>query len=133
MLVFGRKAVGILVESGARPDGRLWLAVGIGINLAHAPTDIERPATSFAEHMAGPPPRPEDAVEILAARFEVLAQALGDAGLCADRRPAGPRAPMAWANAARRACPTARFPASPRAWTRTARCGFGWTTARWSA
>ncbi|THD59736.1 biotin--[acetyl-CoA-carboxylase] ligase [Phenylobacterium sp.] len=70
VLVFGRKAVGILVESGARGDGRLWLAVGIGVNLAHAPTDTERPATSFAEHMGGPPPRPLDALEVLATRFE---------------------------------------------------------------
>ena len=70
VLVFGKKAVGILVESGARPDGRLWLAVGIGVNLAHAPTDLERPATSFAEHMNGAPPKPADAVEVLAARFE---------------------------------------------------------------
>jgi BirA family transcriptional regulator, biotin operon repressor / biotin---[acetyl-CoA-carboxylase] ligase len=70
VLVFGRKAVGILLESGARPGGGLWLAVGIGVNLAHAPDDTERPATSFAEHMAGPPPEPEDALEVLAARFE---------------------------------------------------------------
>jgi BirA family biotin operon repressor/biotin-[acetyl-CoA-carboxylase] ligase len=70
VLVFGRKAVGILVESGSRPDGRLWLAVGVGVNLAHAPADTERPATSFAEHMAAPPPKPADAVEILATRFE---------------------------------------------------------------
>jgi BirA family biotin operon repressor/biotin-[acetyl-CoA-carboxylase] ligase len=68
--VFGRKAVGILVESGARADGRLWLAVGIGINLAHAPTDVDRPATAFAEHMAGRPPKPLDALEVLATRFE---------------------------------------------------------------
>jgi len=71
VLVFGTKAVGILVESGSRPDGRLWLAVGIGVNLAHAPTGTERPATSFAEHMAGPPPKPGDAIEVLARRFEV--------------------------------------------------------------
>jgi BirA family biotin operon repressor/biotin-[acetyl-CoA-carboxylase] ligase len=71
VLVFGKKAVGILVESGSRPDGRLWLAVGIGVNLAHAPTDTERPATAFAEHMAGPPPKPSDAIEVLADRFEV--------------------------------------------------------------
>src|SRR5882757_1318312 len=70
VLVFGRKAVGILVESGSRPDGRLWLAVGIGVNLAHAPGGTERPATSFAEHMPGPPPKPLDAVEVLAGRFE---------------------------------------------------------------
>ncbi|HLI67056.1 MAG TPA: biotin--[acetyl-CoA-carboxylase] ligase, partial [Caulobacteraceae bacterium] len=35
-----------------------------------APTDTERPATDFATHMAGPPPKPAEAVEILAARFE---------------------------------------------------------------
>jgi BirA family biotin operon repressor/biotin-[acetyl-CoA-carboxylase] ligase len=70
VLVFGRKAVGILVESGGRPDGRLWLAVGIGVNLAHAPTDTERPATAFADHMASPPPEPLEALEILATAFE---------------------------------------------------------------
>lgn len=70
VLIHGRKAVGILVESGARPDGRLWLAVGIGVNLANAPTDVDRPAAAFAEHMNGPPPSPADALEILASAFE---------------------------------------------------------------
>jgi BirA family biotin operon repressor/biotin-[acetyl-CoA-carboxylase] ligase len=70
VLVFGRKAVGILVESGGRPDGRLWLAVGIGVNLAHAPTDVERPATAFAEHMASGAPQPLEALEVLATAFE---------------------------------------------------------------
>ena len=69
LMVHGRKAAGILVESGARPDGTLWLAVGIGVNLARAPTEVERPATSFADHMAGPPPAPRDALEILARAF----------------------------------------------------------------
>jgi BirA family biotin operon repressor/biotin-[acetyl-CoA-carboxylase] ligase len=70
VLVHGRKAVGILVESGARPDGRLWLAVGIGVNLAHAPQDVERPATAFAEHMATRPPEPLAALDVLADAFE---------------------------------------------------------------
>lgn len=70
LLVHGRKAVGILVESGARPDGRLWMAVGIGVNLKHAPQNTERPATAFAEHMAAPPPSPADALEVLARAFE---------------------------------------------------------------
>lgn len=70
VVVHGRKAVGILVESGSRADGRLWLAVGIGVNLAHAPQDVERPATAFAEHMAGPPPEPGVALEVLASAFE---------------------------------------------------------------
>ncbi|WP_309643430.1 biotin--[acetyl-CoA-carboxylase] ligase [Phenylobacterium sp.] len=70
VLVHGRKAVGILVESGTRPDGALWLAVGIGVNLAHAPQDVERPATALADHMTVPPPAPLDALEVLASRFE---------------------------------------------------------------
>lgn len=70
VLVHGRKAVGVLVESGTRADGRLWLAVGIGVNLAHAPVAVDRPATAFAEHMATPPPAPLEALQILAARFE---------------------------------------------------------------
>ena len=70
VLIHGRKAVGILVESGTRPDGRLWLAVGIGVNLAHAPTDVERPATAFADHMAGPPPTPRAVLDVLAPAFE---------------------------------------------------------------
>jgi BirA family biotin operon repressor/biotin-[acetyl-CoA-carboxylase] ligase len=70
LLVHGRKAAGILVESGPRPDGRLWLAVGIGVNLADAPTDVERPATAFADHMASRAPMPLDALEILASAFD---------------------------------------------------------------
>lgn len=70
VLVHGRKAVGILVESGTRSDGRLWLAVGIGVNLKHAPQDVERPATAFADHMAGPPPQPGAALDVLAPAFE---------------------------------------------------------------
>jgi BirA family biotin operon repressor/biotin-[acetyl-CoA-carboxylase] ligase len=70
LMVHGRKAAGILVESGMRGDGRLWLAVGIGVNLARAPTDVERPATAFAEHMAGPAPAPADAMAILGRAFE---------------------------------------------------------------
>ena len=69
VMVYGDKAVGILVESGARPDGRLWLAVGIGINLRHAPSALERPATAFADHMPSPPPEPLVALEILASAF----------------------------------------------------------------
>lgn len=70
VLVHGRKAVGILIESGARTDGGVWLAAGIGVNLAHAPQDVERPATAFADHMNRPPPAPLDALEVLATSFE---------------------------------------------------------------
>jgi BirA family transcriptional regulator, biotin operon repressor / biotin---[acetyl-CoA-carboxylase] ligase len=67
LLARGEKAAGILVESGARADGGLWLAVGIGVNLASAPADL--PATAFAEHMARAP-APGEALEILAQAFE---------------------------------------------------------------
>lgn len=70
VVVHSRKAVGILVESGTRADGRLWLAVGIGVNLAHAPQDVERPATAFAEYMTAPPPQPLAALDVLASAFE---------------------------------------------------------------
>ena len=48
VLVDGRKVSGILLESGAAAGGGLWLAVGIGINLARHPEDSERPAISLA-------------------------------------------------------------------------------------
>jgi BirA family biotin operon repressor/biotin-[acetyl-CoA-carboxylase] ligase len=70
LMVHGQKAAGVLVESGPSSGGRLWLAVGIGVNLARAPSDVERPATAFADHMAGPAPAPADALEILAMAFE---------------------------------------------------------------
>lgn len=52
VLIEGRKVCGILLESGTAPGGGLWLAVGIGVNLAHHPEDSERPATSLAAHDA---------------------------------------------------------------------------------
>ncbi len=68
VLVAGRKVTGILLESGAHPQGGLWLAVGIGVNLAHHPEDAERPATDLSEH--GASLTPEAACEILAERFD---------------------------------------------------------------
>ena len=69
VLIGGRKSAGILVESGRRADGALWLATGIGVNLARAPTAAERPATCFADHAAAPPPTPREALDALAAAF----------------------------------------------------------------
>lgn len=68
VMLAGEKVSGVLVESGAHPAGGLWLAVGIGVNLVHAPTGTERPATSLAQHLRAevnaPPP-----VEVAAARL----------------------------------------------------------------
>lgn len=69
-MIGGRKASGILVESGQHPGGGLWIAVGVGVNLATPPEAPERPATAFAEHMAGPPPKPLEALAVLAEAFE---------------------------------------------------------------
>jgi BirA family transcriptional regulator, biotin operon repressor / biotin---[acetyl-CoA-carboxylase] ligase len=74
VLVDGRKVCGILVESGRAPDGRLWLAVGVGMNLAHSPLAAERPATALAEHLPGPPPQPGRALERLSTCFEAWLQ-----------------------------------------------------------
>ena len=68
-MIAGRKTAGILIESGRAPDGRLWLATGIGVNLAHAPAATERPATCFADHAFGAPPQPLVALGRLADAF----------------------------------------------------------------
>ena len=69
----GRKVSGVLIESGRTPDrDGLWMAVGVGVNLATAPQSVERPATAIAEHL-GPdhltPPSPKAAASLLRARF----------------------------------------------------------------
>lgn len=71
LLIAGRKASGTLIESGARADGGLWLAVGIGVNLLHAPEGTETPATSLADHL-----RPDVPA---APGLEAAAAALADA------------------------------------------------------
>jgi BirA family biotin operon repressor/biotin-[acetyl-CoA-carboxylase] ligase len=51
VLVDDRKVSGVLIESGRRDDGMLWLAVGVGVNLATPPAAAERPATSLKDHL----------------------------------------------------------------------------------
>ena len=74
VMLAGEKAAGVLVESGAHPAGGLWLAVGIGVNLIHAPEGTERPATALAHHLRGDvtaPPAVEAAAARLAEAFDV--------------------------------------------------------------
>lgn len=74
VMLDGRKASGILVESGPAPGGGLWLAVGIGVNLAHVPGDTERPATALADHLrhdVAAAPSLDVAAGILAEAFDV--------------------------------------------------------------
>jgi BirA family biotin operon repressor/biotin-[acetyl-CoA-carboxylase] ligase len=55
LMIGDAKAAGILLESGPAPGGGLWVAVGIGVNLAYAPQNVDRPATRFADHAASVP------------------------------------------------------------------------------
>ncbi|WP_292064580.1 biotin--[acetyl-CoA-carboxylase] ligase [Brevundimonas sp. UBA7664] len=74
VMLAGQKASGVLVESGAHESGGLWLAVGIGVNLAHAPDGTERPATALVHHLRGDvtaPPTVEAAAATLAGAFDV--------------------------------------------------------------
>ncbi len=70
LMLAGRKGAGILVESGAAQSQPLWVAVGVGVNLATAPEAPDRPATTFAAHMRAPPPAPLDALAVLAEALE---------------------------------------------------------------
>lgn len=62
----GRKLAGILLESGN--DCGFWLAIGIGMNLAHFPDGTEFPATSLAA-LGAAAPAPDAALGVLAGRF----------------------------------------------------------------
>lgn len=68
VLVGGRKVSGILLESGQHARGGLWLAVGIGVNLAHHPEQSERPATDLRAQ--GADLSVETAAERLSHRFD---------------------------------------------------------------
>lgn len=48
VMIVGRKVAGILLESGATQDGRTWVAVGIGINVASAPADVNQPIVALS-------------------------------------------------------------------------------------
>lgn len=79
VLLDGRKAAGILLESVSGGGGMTeWLAIGIGINLARHPEPAPAspdaapswPAISLRAAGVEPPPAPETALEVLAARFD---------------------------------------------------------------
>lgn len=69
LLLAGRKLAGILLESASAPEGGLaWLVIGIGANLASAPSIASRATASLAD--AGiAPPSPEAAAHAVLARL----------------------------------------------------------------
>ncbi len=48
LLADGRKLAGILLEASKRPDGRLAIVIGFGVNVVSAPSGLPYPATSLA-------------------------------------------------------------------------------------
>lgn len=73
VLVAGDKVSGVLVESGVAATGGLWLAVGLGVNLASHPENTERRATHLGAHLRADrtaPPDLETALGELAKAFE---------------------------------------------------------------
>jgi BirA family biotin operon repressor/biotin-[acetyl-CoA-carboxylase] ligase len=77
ILIEGRKAAGMLIESGPADGGGLWLAIGIGVNLVSFPDDVERPATALADHMSHDvirPPTQDEALERLSSAFDGVLQ-----------------------------------------------------------
>ncbi|HKW54031.1 MAG TPA: biotin--[acetyl-CoA-carboxylase] ligase, partial [Stellaceae bacterium] len=69
VLIDGRKVSGILLESQAAGEGRLdWLVVGIGVNLASFPENVDYPAISLAA--AGARVTVEALLEAVAEGFE---------------------------------------------------------------
>jgi len=70
-LLNGGKVAGVLLESEGGAGGISWLAVGIGVNLRHAPP--RDPAAAFAPIAVSdvaPAPTPEAALDILAAAWD---------------------------------------------------------------
>lgn len=61
----GKKLSGILLEREADA-----IVIGVGVNLAHHPGDLDRPVTSLAAY--GPAPSPDDFLADLAGRFSAL-------------------------------------------------------------
>jgi BirA family biotin operon repressor/biotin-[acetyl-CoA-carboxylase] ligase len=66
VLAEGRKLGGILLESGN--DHGFWLAIGVGVNLAHFPSGAEFPATSLAA-LGAAVPAPRDSLTVLTSHF----------------------------------------------------------------
>ena len=73
----GAKLGGILIESGQAAEGRLWLAIGIGINLAAPPEGLDQPVTAIRQHLrAGlEPSQPEEALAVLSRSLSSRIQA----------------------------------------------------------
>ncbi|MEO0821840.1 MAG: biotin--[acetyl-CoA-carboxylase] ligase [Pseudomonadota bacterium] len=90
VLLNGAKVAGILLESGSAGQRVAWLALGIGVNLAHAPpSGAIREGGMAATSIAGEGGRavaPEEALAHLAASFAELDALRAREGFAAIRR-----------------------------------------------
>lgn len=85
VLLDGAKLAGILIETVAQDAGQTTLAIGIGLNLAHAPDHTRYGATSLADHAA--PVAPDAAFERLSAAMAArLAEWNDGRGFAVTRR-----------------------------------------------
>lgn len=87
ILVAGRKVGGLLIESSIAENRVEWLVVGIGLNLAIHPDNVEFPATHLALH-AGRAVAVEEGLALLAEAFAARYRLWRDHGFAPVR--------MAW-------------------------------------
>jgi len=114
IMVDGKKAAGILLESAAASGAKLdWLSIGFGVNLAFHPEDTPYPATSLAQYRRGDLLDPLEALTVLAEKFDFWFKLWQSDGFPAIREAWLGRA-RDWASRSSPAWPRARLRASLR-------------------
>jgi BirA family biotin operon repressor/biotin-[acetyl-CoA-carboxylase] ligase len=78
LMLRGRKAAGLLLESGVLGDGRNWFAIGLGLNLSTAP-ETDQPTIALVDFLSNAP-APEIAARDLAPRLSAWAGILENEG-----------------------------------------------------
>lgn len=68
LLLDGKKAAGILLESGAAHSGGHWFAMGVGVNLAEAPQGLDRSVAALGELLVNAAPTAPEVQEAFIAR-----------------------------------------------------------------
>ena len=71
VLIDGKKASGILLESAMQDGEVTWLAVGLGLNLVHHPEDTPYPATDMSAYRDNVPDN-LTVLSVLAAAFDAI-------------------------------------------------------------
>ena len=82
VMIGDAKCAGVLIDSGAIPQGQAWVALSLGVNVAAAPKALDYATASVREALAADA-QPPSALELLAtvrARLDVWANRLADEG-----------------------------------------------------